>query len=579
MNRTTIAVIGLIFLSYLFIAHNMPRDAFWIIDSGNRYIQMKNFLTGKSADFTISYPSRAIDSEYRFFPYYRHHFQIINGKTYAFFPPYYSLLMLPFYRLLGWIALDLVSILAGIGALLMVVLLIRKLDLPVDPLHQIVILAFATPLFFYHLVFWEHALTVLLALCGTWCLVPAPGTPAKKPALVVAGVLFGLVTVFREEGYVLFAVVITLSAFMAGRKTTVIPAVAGYLLVIIPLWLFQHSVFGHFLGVHALDFAQKDTEGAPLLSLQWITEKTTDFGIYLFQGHRNPLVCMLIALPLLGSVIFALFVKNPVRHPRVCCGILSATVVSGAVPMVLMMAAEDWVFNTLYTQGLFPTVPFLVLMIVCFRSLWALRERWIRISFLVCLTYLFCTMMLIHHKYIGIIWGPRFFLFLFPLMVSLALVGARHAVTAMSGSATKRLALACVIALFAESAMIQTFGIVTLQVKKNAGKTIVDTIRQTGSDVIVTDVFWFAEEAAVLFHEKKVLTIRSGEDYPRLFALLNEHRISRVTFFFSKKFSPTHPAMIDNILSNSPDKVSLSFKRAAMLDCTIAPVINRGFAK
>src|SRR5439155_20746449 len=108
-----------------------PRDVFWGSDSGNRFIQLQSFLRTGGLAIEHRWPIG-------------HHFLNINGKTYSYYSPIFSILAALFYPA-GLFVLPIA------GTLLLIALLPRLTSAPILPLGLIVI--FGTPIFWYTIVF------------------------------------------------------------------------------------------------------------------------------------------------------------------------------------------------------------------------------------------------------------------------------------------------------------------------------------------------------------------------------------------------------------------------------------------
>jgi hypothetical protein len=85
MDKKSALILSAIILVYCVFALLQPRDAFWITDGGNKFIQMRSFIKNGLDGFTVDYPAGDLDPERRFFPYGAHHFQKINGKIFSFY--------------------------------------------------------------------------------------------------------------------------------------------------------------------------------------------------------------------------------------------------------------------------------------------------------------------------------------------------------------------------------------------------------------------------------------------------------------------------------------------------------------
>jgi hypothetical protein len=395
----------------LVLLATQPRDVYWGPDSGNRFIQLRSFLrTG----------GLAVDDA----PQAAHHFVQVAGRVYSFYSPAFPLASAPFYALLGTWGLFLLPL---AGTLAIVMLLSPLLERDYLPIATAAV--FATPLFWYTLVFWEHTLAAALAL-GAYVLLVR-----ERP--FAAGLVAALGAVFREEGYVMIAAVAV--ALVLTRRRVVLPFLTGTLVPLLPLWSFNWMTFGHPLGLHA----------AVYTSLGGL--RASNWWIYLFEFR--------------------------------------------AWPHVLR--------DTLSTQGFFPAVP-----LAC--ALAFARDRFLLI---VIAAGLLLTPLALNQADFGIIWGPRHFLWLVPLV----------AVAVAPALRRSRASAAALVLLIALGVALQIQGIRLLRAKLRFSEDLLHAAAAAHKP-IVTDVFWVPEDLAAL----RVTLVRNDDELPATPLLFIATRTTRV---------------------------------------------------
>src|SRR5207245_163169 len=166
-RRTEIVVLAVIVLAAaILILATQPLDVFWGSDSGNRFIQLQSFLRTGGV---------AIDRA----PHIGHHFVAVRGKDYSFYDPIFPLASAPLYAALGLPGLFILPI---AGTLLLIALL--PLLTSASPLRVGLLVVFATPIFWYTVVFWEHTIAAGLAIAAV--------ALAKRERFLTAGALAGL---------------------------------------------------------------------------------------------------------------------------------------------------------------------------------------------------------------------------------------------------------------------------------------------------------------------------------------------------------------------------------------------------
>ena len=193
-------VILLIGLLYGLIVAVLPKDVFWIIDGGNKFIQIQSMAMSKFPDFSVHYPAKDIDPGLDFFPYCGHHYKVIEGSIYAVFPFYFSLVSLLPYLLLGIQGIYILPVLASLLCLLITHFLLRQVRYEDKYGLGLLLLAFCSPLFFYSLTFWEHSLAAMLVACSFLFILKSRVSEKQGWLLLASGFLLGISTILREEG-------------------------------------------------------------------------------------------------------------------------------------------------------------------------------------------------------------------------------------------------------------------------------------------------------------------------------------------------------------------------------------------
>jgi hypothetical protein len=468
----------------------MPLASFWITDGGNKFIQVRNF--DQYGEFAIHYPAADIDPEYKFFPYCGHHFKRVDDRIYSFYPFYFPLISFPFYKIFGLAGLYFIPLISSMLTLGCLFFILRRLGLEKYFPLAALFFSFASPMFFYSVVFWEMSLAVLFFSIGALLTVNALKTEGRRTLnFIFAGIFLGLCSIFREEGYLLFAaLVFSCLIYMKGDRKKLLWILAGWLLMMLPLWVFQYFYYGHILGLHAAGYNSLDKSAG-------VAGKLRNFYVYLFKGAAFALFPALFCAVLKNKVLK--FFAIPCL-PLIC--VLFLWEALGA------FSASSSVWNTLGTQVLFLQSPFLFLLIISNRILFDSPNRAVKFSYLLCLTYLFTACLSLNRSDIGIIWGPRHFLFLYPLFIPLAFYAMRNLFKLFRRSRIlKYPAFAGVAFLFAASLCIQFHGIKTLGLKKYGSEKLINGLKAAEPDVILSDIYWLPEEAATIYFDKKFMAI------------------------------------------------------------------------
>ena len=420
-KQTTLAIL-IVIPAYGFICNLLPNNSFWITDGGNKFIQLQNFE--RNLRINIEYPSADIDPKLEFFPYAGHHFHNIDGKIYSFYPFYFPLISILNYKLFGYFGLYLIPLLSTLLCML-AMQLIKEIKLDDKYGVGILALAFSTPMFFYGQTFWEHVPSVLLSTVSVYLIMRIIFNNSKSTLLLITiGILLGLSAILREEGYTLTLAIFISLLFVTRQKKKLLLPLIGWLVIILPFWLFQFMLYGHPLGFHFVVYsAMKSGEWS---FIQFVSSKISNYFFYIFCFHESAQVNILL-IPYIAATIFGLFVSNSTSNKtRLKLAILISSALTASILTVLLLYHDNPVINTRNTQSLIGSTPFLLLAIVNFGIM--LRSQDFQIKFLTCCSLIFMIIncLVLNQKDVGIIWGPRHFLHLYPLLVPLAIYSFRN---------------------------------------------------------------------------------------------------------------------------------------------------------
>ncbi|HZF12745.1 MAG TPA: hypothetical protein VFE33_28485 [Thermoanaerobaculia bacterium] len=503
----------------------LPKEGFWISDDGNRYVQVQSFA--RQVPPEIAYPARDIDPALRFFPWDNHHFQRVGGRVVSFYLPYFAVLSLPAYRLAGPAGVYLLPLAAALALFVLFPLLLQEVGLGAWRAPATLGLGFCTPLVFYGLTFWEHSLAVLLAFLATLCLLRSgrsEGGRATTLALA-AGVCLGLSTLLREEGYVLFAALFAASfwAFRTQRVRRPIVFAAGGLAVLVPLWGLQAHLYGSPFGIHAAVY----TDLTNRTGLATIAAELGDLAYFLFGSHPVPWVSAALAVP--SVLVLLAGLRKRERIGRLDLALLALGTLAAVVFVVLLVGDPNGVFDTIFSQGLLPQTPFLLIVLLGLRAELTSPEPPARFLAAACILFALLVGIPLNRGDVGIIWGPRHFLALFPLLVPLSLLALRDLWSRTAGLGSRRVLAALAAVLVVLGLALESRGLFLLARKREGTAKILDAVRRNSTDVVITDAFWLTEEAAGLYFQRKMLLIHSDADYRSVLDLLRSRGYTTAT--------------------------------------------------
>ncbi|OGV51622.1 MAG: hypothetical protein A2017_08480 [Lentisphaerae bacterium GWF2_44_16] len=552
-NQTVIYLLIAITASlYLLVQCCLPKDVFWTSDEGNKFIQTQNISSFN--EIRINYPAEDIDPEYKYFPYCGHHFKKLDNGVYSFYPFYLPYISSFFYKAAGTAGIYFIPLISAIGIFILLFMLTKKLDIEKLFLCGLAAAAFCTPLFFYAFTFWEHTLSVFLCTAGILLLLRA-----QKKYILFAGILTGLSAVFREEAYIMFFSIACAYFICTRNKEKTSLYAAGWLFVMLPLWMIQKDIYGYFMGIHSAVYISMEGGGAPFI--EFFLNKLSNFYVYIFRfspGGVNPYMALITALPFALCCISGMAFRDFKSGLKTKSLFLSLSCAGGTFLTIFLYRSSNPVFDTLFTQSLIPSTPFILIAAVSAGAFLYSDKMPLKMLSIICLFFSVITCLLVNQKDIGIIWGPRHFLFLYPLLIPLCLYAAKETAAFFIDRRERVFFISVCIWLLMLSCAVQFCGIRDLFYKKDCSEKILASVNSLDSEVIVTDVFWLPEELSSIFFRKKILMVNPGKNLEGLVKLLKDRKVKSFALILSKNYR----AIRNEDLIKSLDKVTVLSERA-----------------
>ena len=534
--RTYLAVLLImaICLTYALLTALMPRDVFWITDGGNKFITMENIIRDRTD--AIAYPAADIDTEYKFFPYSNFHFVRHHDNIYSIFPPYFSAFSSFFYRAAGYWGLYLISILSTGIVLLLTLRIIQRLKLPDKYLLSLPVLGLCTPFFFYSLTFWEMTLTAMLTTTAVLMVVRRTENNTTIPEFLLAGLMMGSAIILREDIYVLAAALVAAMFILKYKKTNIAMTCAGTMIIVISLWSIQYAKYVHILGLHGSKYYAHNLDGNENSVISFIVNQLNGYYTYLLKFNSGDFAdkwyYFLLAIPFIMAVWAGIKYKNPAGRTAAFVTILLA-VISSAILTVMLFNNNQPVLNTIFTVGFLTSSPLLVPLLLSMRSFFSSRLRRIKLILLTSVIYCIVIAPMLTQSDMGIIWGPRHFVYLFPLLIPLCIYAM---IRLFYRSENRQLALKLAglgILLLSISLLIQVKGVANLFLMKN-NVAMMNNHLENANEVIVSDIYWLPAENPRLFYNKKFMQVNSGQELEKFVELMKRNNVRTFTLVLAK---------------------------------------------
>ena len=535
--RASVVAVGLAFGVWVVVVARLPAGAFWITDEGNRWLQLEALARTGAPDVGRLWDGWQTDPDGVYFPTAGHHFLRQGQRVVSFYPPYLALLTWPAVRWLGETALYLWP-LAG---LLATAALFPWLVAGLGARARLALVAslplVASPLLFYACGFWEQPLATAFGSGALLALLAAVRRDRARDALL-GGLLLGVTTWLREEGYLLAAawgVGMLVAGWAERRRTsrTLAAAGLGFLAIVVPLWIVQARLWGAPFGLHTVVYASLDAAHS-------LRGELGDAVAYLFAFGASPSLAALLIL-LFGP---ALLVGSLWTRPAGAWRTVGLTLSAGGavVALVVLLADSEPVLGTLHRQSLLPHAPILALGALSLRRRLADPEIGRRMVGWTMVLYTLGLVWLLHRGDVGVIWGPRHFLPVLPALLALAVLAVDDERSATLTPNQRRLERLSIAALLLAGLVVQIEGLRLLLLKREAGSALLAAVREAPARAVVTDQYWLPEELATLWGEKTFFAVDDDRGLEQVLERLRGHGEVEVLVLLSADHGPVSAA-------------------------------------
>lgn len=466
----------------------LPEGPIWITDNGCKEILLRNFA--ERGTFALENPAKEIDPEGEFFPG-GFHFRKRGDSFQAIYPELFSFVSCPAWLLLGRGGLLLLPALGLLAALAGFLRILSFFRFPSGTAALLGAgLVFGTPLFFYAGTFWE---TTLAAAFAVWAV-----DARLRGRDVSSGLLFGLAILFREEACL--AALCLGAAFLLFRpkpfRAHVLFAV-GVAIPALALGARNLHVYGHVLGFHGAAYQSGFGDPALAYFLYWLRfdawdpEALWSVRIWLFP---------IALLPIAG-----LFRGG--RRAKTC--LLCLCMVSWAVLYWRLLRNPEIVRFAGWNVGLLSSSPLLAGAFLCARDLLTRGPRALRALTLFALLYCVALPPVLTQADIGVIWGPRHFLPVAPMLLLASFEGIRR--LGLLRGRRRAIPAGLFLCALLHSAAGET---ALFRQARDAEQASRELARAT-EDVVLTDVFFLPEMTPQLWGRRRFLYVRSDAELPR----------------------------------------------------------------
>ena len=475
---------GLIAAALLLLARGLPARTFFVGDPGVKLIAARNAIEHPTRPLDVDLPRIAGQPVDFLEPFFRVHGDHAHAITSELFPVISAPLIAAF-GIRGAFLLPAAGFLLAIAA-------IAYLGIVLDERRSwsvlLLVAAACTPLLFYALEFWEHALAVGVAAAGTVLFV------ARRSSLrlVTSGLLLGVAALLRPEA-VWYGVALFVGARWLPSRPSVqdlLFAIVGVVLAFLPFTVVSAVHSGHWFGGHVASNLSGITQ-------HWVATRMAILRVWFVP--RNGIW---IGGLLVWSIAALAAKDNPARGKAVCATGLAFVVVAA-------IAAGRRSFEPASAWNAEPA------LLLAFVPLAGARNG--RTYLLVVALVSSSLVALTAPNDGGGQWAPRYLLF---ASIPLAILTADAIERASQG--VRFVGAATMAVLLLSCLMVQRNAYKELQAAKRTYERIVGFVeRETpAGSYVLTDLWWLDQVTAALYPTRVVLFVDGAASVHRALGLL-----------------------------------------------------------
>lgn len=516
---------------------------FYTSDNGMKFLQVVN-LTFPEPSLALTYPARELISDPEFSPFVGH---VIyrNGHWYSVFPLPYAALDALLYRMWGIGGLYVVPGLSLIAISILTYLLANKHLTQGKAFITSLWVVLGTPLLFYGLVNWEHALGTALVTGAIYLAWIGLQRNWGGTILVASGTVAGLACWIRPESYVFLAIGVPTLIFFIGRSRLreVSQYFIGAALGVIPLLLLNKAIYGNLLGPQVTaNYGHLPSRDA----IQWLQSRIEVAGAFFPIISKRWWAAFIV---IVGAIFFSSMTPLSKRTRYALIGVELSSLVAFVITVAYLR--KGWgIVNFVEASPWMVLVPWIVVSPTIARQP---SHSQVAQPFLL-LCGLFVLLVIVSSPVTGgDQWGGRLFIMVTPMWVMLAALVwggvADYVRESLNNSAHRRLLPVTIGALLIGSVSLQVAGgIKDLALHKMsweqlAHQTVVDLPQ---GSIVATNSWWIPLVLAPHFYDYNMIHVSTEVDFCRLSEALAQKGIVSIRVLSTPELLPTPDGTCDS---------------------------------
>ena len=465
----------LAFLFYFFLAVVKPIGIFWSLDEGGKWIYMENVLRTGNPRAPLIYPGRYLDTNLESVPLF--FYGRIGHQIYTWWPVGFPLLTLPFYKILGWAGMFLLPALAGAITVYFSAKIAETLSGSKTTSRAVALItAFATPVAFYSMTFWEHTLSVAGVVVTLYLILLSKERNSAFPMLI-GGISGSLAIFFRQEaGLIILGTGI--AVLLINWRRAIPYAIGGVVTastwVLVNLWLTGYPISPSINSVQSISsFTALTSLGVRFIPYTLFNSPTIgafDLG--------DTLLIFVTALAVL-AFLFGMYRRT---------FWLSLCLTIGVTIICAYVLLQPSLYRSVH--GFILICPFVLLSSLVYRSqAWRANREFRIVIGIGLIVYIIGYILRAWASAGGLQWGPRYLLALYPIMVIAAVLGIQDVVSRLTARQRAVILASAGLAVLVGIGF-EVRGYITMVLTMDLFNRSAATLRTLKGQPIKTDCIW-----------------------------------------------------------------------------------------
>ena len=133
----------------------------------------------------------------------------------------------------------------------------------------------------------------------------------------------------------------------------------------------------------------------------------------------------------------------------------------------------------------------------------------------------------------GVIWGPRHFMLLLPMLIPISFAAVRGFTRHCPSFSMRQAFRLLFVILCLCGFLIQVRGIYNLKVMKDNTLKLAGEVEKRSDTYIISDIYWMPFMTPKLYHDRKFLQVKNDREFAAAIELLRRNRVKSFTFLRS----------------------------------------------